>query len=58
MEPGFLGSKNWPVGPQWYLKETQLGFVVGEPVATDRKLAMEYLRGERCTRCHVMVLAY
>lgn len=58
MESGFLGAKNWPVGLPWYQKETRTGFAIGEPVATDRKLQMEYLGGERCTRCRVMVLPY
>jgi hypothetical protein len=58
MEPGFLGAQPWPVGLQWYGKETNLGFTVGDPVATDHKLQMEYLSGERCAECRVMVLAY
>jgi hypothetical protein len=58
METGFLGAENWPVGLQWYRKETETGFTIGEPVATDRTLQMEYMRGERCTRCRVMLLAY
>jgi hypothetical protein len=58
MEAGFLGAQTWPSGLQWYLKETALGFTVSDPVATDHKLQMEYMRGGRCTECRVMVLAY
>ena len=58
MEPGFLGAQTWPSGLQWYLWVTVMGFTVGDPVATDRKLQMECMRGERCTGCRVMVVAY
>lgn len=58
MDPGFLGAQTWPSGLQWYLRETAMGFTVGDPVATDDKLQVEYMRGERCTGCRVRVLAY
>lgn len=56
MEPAFLGAENWSVGLQCYARETEMGLALGEPVATDRELQMEYLRGERCVRCRLMVL--
>ena len=58
MEAGFLGAQTWPTGLQWYAKETELGFTVGDPVATDHRFQMEYVRGKRCPACRIMVLAY
>ena len=58
MDPGFLGAQAWPSGLPWYLRETAMGFTVGDPIAPDHKLQVEYMRGERCTGCRVMVRAY
>lgn len=58
MKPGSLGAQTWPSGLQWYPKETEMGFVVGDPMATDHKLQMKYVRGERCPACRVMIIAY
>ncbi len=58
MERGFLGAEVWPVGLQWYRKESGFGAFGGEPVATTRQFQMEYLEGERCPACRVMLLAY
>jgi len=58
MASGYLGTKTFPTGLQWYDEVNRLGFRVGEPVATVHKLQMEFLAGERCDSCHLMLLAY
>ena len=58
MDPGYLGAENFPAGLQWYRHESDFGFSPGEPVATSRRLQMEFVSGERCAACRIMVLRY
>ncbi len=58
MEAGYRGTQNFPTGLQWYAPETNFGVLPGEPVAMTRKIQMEYLSGERCPRCRIIVLTY
>ncbi len=58
MTSGYLGTKTFPTGLQWYREPGSLGFLPGDPVATVHKLQMEFLPGERCERCRLMLLPY
>lgn len=58
MEGGYLGTENFPAGLQWYPKTSNFSCVPGDPVATTRKFRMEFISGERCPACRIMVLSY
>ncbi len=53
---GYLGTQTFPTGLQWDPEVSDFGFRHGEPVATVHKLRMEFLPGEPCESCELLLL--